>query len=301
VADCEDKVMQILLDIIYTLVMRGDLTLARVLRTKVIEKFQIRKAALNIVPILLPSVAINTKVNTLFDFKSDTIAEQMTLVDSELFTKIEVSEVLIWAREQKEEMIPNLNKFTEHFNKVSYWARTRVLELEEARDREKMLLKCIKVMKQLRKLNNFNSYLAILSALDSSPVRRLEWPKTVTETLKDCCALIDSSSSFRTYRQALAETQPPCIPYIGLILQDLTFVHIGNNDLLPDGNVNMAKRGQIFNIVDQMRKFRNSHYPFKRNEQILTFFDDFDSFINEESIWQISEAIKPRGGGLAKK
>ena len=31
-------------------------------------------------------------------------------------------------------------------------------------------------MKWLRKMNNFNSYLAILSALDSAPIRRLgEW------------------------------------------------------------------------------------------------------------------------------
>ncbi|TSO77755.1 Rap guanine nucleotide exchange factor 1 [Bagarius yarrelli] len=33
----------------------------------------------------------------------------------------------------------------------------------------------------LRKLNNFNSYLAILSALDSAPIRRLEWQKQTSE------------------------------------------------------------------------------------------------------------------------
>jgi hypothetical protein len=34
-------------------------------------------------------------------------------------------------------------------------------------------MKFIKMMKCLRKMNNFNSYLAILSALDSAPIRRL--------------------------------------------------------------------------------------------------------------------------------
>ena len=43
----------------------------------------------------------------------------------------------------------------------------------------------------------------------------------------------------------------------GLILQDLTFVHIGNNDFLPDGNINFGKRWQQYNILDQMRRFRN--------------------------------------------
>lgn len=42
----------------------------------------------------------------------------------------------------------------------------------------------------------------------------LEWHKTIREGLKEYCALIDSSSSFRAYRLALAETNPPCIPYM---------------------------------------------------------------------------------------
>ena len=47
-------------------------------------------------------------------------------------------------------------------------------------------MKFIKVMKYLRKLNNFNSYLAILSALDSAPVRRLEWQKQNMEVIIKC-------------------------------------------------------------------------------------------------------------------
>lgn len=45
---------------------------------------------------------------------------------------------------------------------------------------------------------------------------RLEWHKTIREGLKEYCALIDSSSSFRAYRLALAETNPPCIPYMSV-------------------------------------------------------------------------------------
>lgn len=93
-------------------------------------------------------------------------------------------------------------------------ARTQILKQQDARDREKHVMKFIKIMKHLRKINNFNSYLALLSALDSAPIRRLEWQKNITEGLKEYCALIDPSSSFRAYRQALSETNPPCIPYM---------------------------------------------------------------------------------------
>lgn len=85
--------------------------------------------------------------------------------------------------------------------------RSLIIQQEKAQDREKLLLKFIKIMKvcqklgltcvvstlhrrkptffcllqHLRKLNNFNSYLAILSALDSAPIRRLEWQKQTSE------------------------------------------------------------------------------------------------------------------------
>lgn len=96
----------------------------------------------------------------------------MTLLDAELFQKIEICEILMWAQEQCEERSPNLTRFTEHFNKMSYWARTQILKQEDARDREKYVIKFIKIMRHLRKINNYNSYLALLSALDSAPIRR---------------------------------------------------------------------------------------------------------------------------------
>lgn len=131
-----------------------------------------------------------------------------------VFRLNQIPELLIWAQEQKEELIPNLNKFTEHFNKVSFWTRSRILQCEEQKEREKYVTKFLKIMKHLRKLNNFNSYLAILSALCSAPISRLDWSKTITETIKELQVLIDSSSSFRIYRTALATAKPPCIPYM---------------------------------------------------------------------------------------
>ncbi|TRY95070.1 hypothetical protein DNTS_004698 [Danionella cerebrum] len=221
------------------------------------------------------------------------IADQLTLLDAELFYKIEIPEVLLWAKEQNEEKSPNLTQFTEHFNNMSYWVRSIIIQQEKAQDREKLLLKFIKIMKHLRKLNNFNSYLAILSALDSAPIRRLEWQKQTSEGLEEYCTLIDSSSSFRAYRAALAEVEPPCIPYLGLILQDLTFVHLGNPDLI-EGKVNFSKRWQQFNILDSMRRFQQVHYELKRNDDIVSFFNDFSDHLAEEALWELSLKIKPR-------
>lgn len=46
-------------------------------------------------------------------------------------------------------------------------------------------------------------------------------------------------------------------PPRGLILQDLTFVYLGNPDYI-DGKVNFSKRWQQFNILDSMRCFQQA-------------------------------------------
>ena len=174
--------------------------MAKLLRVKLIEKALIYKQKASLTVPTLSSRALVAQPPTLLDLKSAEIAEQMTLLDAELFQKIEIPEVLIWAQEQCEERSPNLTRFTEHFNKMSYWydvwsckeafglaygtnlyiptlhsrARTQILSQNDAKDREKHVIKFIKIMKHLRKINNYNSYLALLSALDSAPIRRYD-------------------------------------------------------------------------------------------------------------------------------
>uniref|UniRef100_A0AAV2IU23 CRK SH3-binding GNRP n=1 Tax=Knipowitschia caucasica TaxID=637954 RepID=A0AAV2IU23_KNICA len=289
-----EDILKQLMDLVFRLVCNGELSLARVLRKNILDKVE-QKRLLRYTNSLKPLSArgVSARPGTLHDFRSHEIADQLTLLDAELFYKIEIPEVLLWAKEQNEEKSPNLTQFTEHFNNMSYWVRSLIIQQEKPQDREKLLLKFIKIMKHLRKLNNFNSYLAILSALDSAPIRRLEWQKQTSEGLEEYCTLIDSSSSFRAYRAALAEVEPPCIPYLGLILQDLTFVHLGNPDLI-EGKVNFSKRWQQFNILDSMRRFQQVHYELKRNEDIVCFFNDFSDHLAEEALWELSLKIKPR-------
>ncbi|CAH2316059.1 rap guanine nucleotide exchange factor 1 isoform X6 [Pelobates cultripes] len=290
-----DEILKLLMELVFRLVCKGELSLARVLRKNILEKVENKRMLTHANSALRPLAArgVAARPGTLHDFHSHEIAEQLTLLDAELFYKIEIPEVLLWAKEQNEEKSPHLTQFTEHFNNMSYWVRSIIMLQEKAQDRERLLLKFIKIMKHLRKLNNFNSYLAILSALDSAPIRRLEWQKQTSEGLAEYCTLIDSSSSFRAYRAALSEVEPPCIPYLGLILQDLTFVHLGNPDHI-DGKVNFSKRWQQFNILDSMRRFQQIHYDIRRNDDIISFFNDFSDHLAEEALWELSLKIKPR-------
>lgn len=186
-----EEILKLLMDLVFRLVCNGELSLARVLRKNILDKVDQKKMlrfANSTKPLAARGVA--ARPGTLHDFHSHEIAEQLTLLDAELFYKIEIPEVLLWAKEQNEEKSPNLTQFTEHFNNMSYWVRSIIMLQEKAQDRERLLLKFIKIMKHLRKLNNFNSYLAILSALDSAPIRRLEWQKQTSEVRSSTGSLL---------------------------------------------------------------------------------------------------------------
>lgn len=132
--------MQKLIDFVYNLVISGEIFMAKLLRAKAIEKALLLKQRKQATPNYLPARPVFSNPPTLLDLKSAEIgkncnkskiikdriqfvllAEQMTILDAELFYKIEIPEVLVWAQEQNEERSPNLTLFTAHFNKLSYW------------------------------------------------------------------------------------------------------------------------------------------------------------------------------------
>lgn len=205
-----EKIVEIFADFVYELLLDDELQLARLLRKKLINKLDIKrlqelekeaenlnklnnepsnkKAHLDFGDHANIKIQITPYLNSymksqpnLLCFKSVDLAEQMTLIDLNLFLKIELSEVLLWSTKQNEEFSPNLIQFTEHFNNISYWARSRILEHSNPKEREKYIIKFLKIMKHLRKINNFNSYLSLLSAVDSGPIQRLDWPKSVND------------------------------------------------------------------------------------------------------------------------
>ncbi|KAB7500381.1 Rap guanine nucleotide exchange factor 1 [Armadillidium nasatum] len=278
----------------YNLLAKGDLKLALYFRKKLSEKLKLRKTHQEHGELPCHYLTIkNQHQYTFLDFKSSEIADQMTLLDSELFSKFGIPELLHYSRDQDEEHCPNLAQFAMQINRMSSWVKTLILR-SNSQDREKYYKKFIKIMKHLRKVNNnYNSCIAILSGLESADVRRLDWPKASMDMLKEYCDLFDFEGSYRAYRQALAETKPPCIPHLGIILQDLTkLYHINPN--FVDGKVNFLKRWLQFNILEDMKRFIPSKYDIRKNESIRNFINNYEDCMSDSDLWDLSLAIKPK-------
>ena len=121
-----------LTEFITSLIKKGNLGLARALRSQFILKYEERRTRL-LPDFDLANLSLSGRRPCLLNFKSLEVAEQMTLLDSQLFQRIDSAELLTWVQEQAEDKSPNLTKFTEHFNNMSYWSRTMILQQPDAK------------------------------------------------------------------------------------------------------------------------------------------------------------------------
>ncbi|KAG0018611.1 hypothetical protein BGZ81_010161 [Podila clonocystis] len=130
-----------------------------------------------------------------------------------------------------------IEAFTRRANMLSYWVAHEIVSTAGAKTRKQLLKKFIEVARICRSLNNLHTAMFILSALSSTPVRRLHasW-KLVSardlETLKDLEQLLDISGNMRCYRQAIAEATAPAIPFLPILLKDITFILDGNPTMI---------------------------------------------------------------------
>lgn len=131
---------------------------------------------------------LNPGTKTIFNMSSSSIAKQLTYLDSQLFNKIEIPEMIWWAADRVEQQCPNIQAMTNHFNNVSYWMRSKILEPESKREREKWFNKFLKVAK-------VTPIISFLCQLDTSAFEENEQSKRLFGDVE--CFRFGSGSSFK--------------------------------------------------------------------------------------------------------
>jgi RasGEF domain len=80
---------------------------------------------------------------------------------------------------------------------------------------------CSHDLQRCRGIHNYSSMVAIISGLNSPPIRRLKrtWEQINARFMTQlgaCEMTIDSNKNFTNYRTTLARVSPPCVPFIGV-------------------------------------------------------------------------------------
>uniref|UniRef100_A0A671MG64 Rap guanine nucleotide exchange factor (GEF) 5a n=1 Tax=Sinocyclocheilus anshuiensis TaxID=1608454 RepID=A0A671MG64_9TELE len=151
-------------------------------------------------------------------------------------------------------------------------------------------------------LRNLNSSFAIIMGLNTAAVSRLNqtWEKVPGKFKKlfsELELLTDPSMNHKAYRDAFKKTKPPKIPFMPLLLKDITFIHEGNKTF-HDNLVNFEK---LHMIADTVRLIRHCQTDQTGNELSACDGPEVRSSVhylhiidNQQTLFQLSHRLEPR-------
>ncbi|KAL3317096.1 Rap guanine nucleotide exchange factor 2 [Cichlidogyrus casuarinus] len=178
----------------------------------------------------------------------------------------------------------NLRKLCDLVNWEAYWPPSELCAESNLNRRVDMLKRFIKLVRIFRQLRNYNSMFCLLLGLDQTAVKRLSktWnklPEKYTSLHKQLSQVLDPKQNFSNYRALLNGSDPmfgprgpfrkfsqeatarsvllksPVIPYLPLVLKDLSFIHFGNSTTTDQGLVNFVKMRMFSKEVRKLISF----------------------------------------------
>ncbi|KAJ2389750.1 hypothetical protein GGI05_003405, partial [Coemansia sp. RSA 2603] len=213
----------------------------------------------------------------LMDINPQELARQFTLIDSNLFNKVRPIECLktAWSRKPGDpkafnglntDIAVNVKAMSTLSTQTTLWVTANILLEHEIKRRAAVIKYFINFAEHCRNLNNFNTLMSVLGALTSVPVERLTrtWQAVQQKSLSTYNTLkqiMRTDRNFAEYRDSLHSCNPPAIPFVGVYLQDLTFIEDGNDDMITNTRlINFAKRQRTAGTIRDLQQFQNVPY-----------------------------------------
>ncbi|KAI8093459.1 ras guanine nucleotide exchange factor domain-containing protein [Halteromyces radiatus] len=255
----------------------------------------------------VPILPRNRKKFRLMDIDALELARQMTIMDFKLYSSIRPVECLnkAWSKDAAEDqahVAVNIRASIEYCNQVTSWVSDAILSQSEVKKRVTLIKHWVQIAERCRQLNNFNTCMAILSAFDNSAVGRLKrtWEMVGARTnqvLSQIRRLMGANRNFTEYRAIIHSINPPCIPFLGIYLQDLTFIEDGNADYLKTSKdmINFAKRAKTAEVIREIQQYQSTYYQLTPVDEIQAFIQtNLQSTRDEEQLYNESLKLEPR-------
>nr|XP_023017294.1 rap guanine nucleotide exchange factor 4 [Leptinotarsa decemlineata] len=154
-----------------------------------------------------------------------------------------------------------------------------------------------------KEYQNLNAFCAIVMGLSNVAVSRLSntWEKLPSKFRKlytEFESLIDPSRNHRAYRVSVGKLQPPVVPFMPLLLKDMTFTHEGNKTCL-DGLVNFEKMHMLAQTMRTIRFCRSRHLvldpPSPKSEgEVKSYISCLRTIDNQRVLTSMSQKLEPR-------
>jgi len=98
--------------------------------------------------------------------------------------------------------------------------------------------------------------------------------KADREIMRKIGELMDHRNNYKNYRAALESIEEqPCIPFISLLLRDLTFIE-DDHTLVPGTNsINFEKMGLLSRLFERLQDWRSQLYDFEEDSSVQSYLN----------------------------
>eukprot|EP01130_Rhizamoeba_saxonica_P003092 TRINITY_DN1335_c0_g1_i2.p1 TRINITY_DN1335_c0_g1~~TRINITY_DN1335_c0_g1_i2.p1 ORF type:complete len:555 (+),score=92.12 TRINITY_DN1335_c0_g1_i2:597-2261(+) len=226
------------------------------------------------------------------------IAKQLTLMELELYRNISPLDLvdLAWTREDKENS--NVIKMIQFTNHITSWIATEVLNGKAKR----ILIRAehfINISHYCIKYGNFNAAMEIFCAFELFPLARLStiwkrFPNKVKLRFQFLKDTFKSSSNWKKYRDLLFSADAPAIPYIGVLLRDITFIETNQPDIYPETDlIHYEKHYTLTCLICQYKKYLQEPYKFLPVPKLQNYIKNMEVLTRAQLI-ELSYEIIPK-------
>ena len=200
------------------------------------------------------------------DFDPLEIARQLTMKQMGLFCSITPDELLgsKWTKLGGADT-PNVKAMSAFTTGLTNLVVDTILHHEEVKKRAVVIKHWIKIASQCSVLHNYDALMAITCALTDTSIKRLKmtWdavPARRKETLRALQSTVDFNQNFKALRAQLHDQVPPCLPFLGMFLTDLTFVDVGNPATKTSDTgltvINFDKHARTAKSIGELQRFQ---------------------------------------------
>ncbi|XP_034876609.1 rap guanine nucleotide exchange factor 5 isoform X1 [Mirounga leonina] len=232
------------------------------------------------------------------------LALELMNFDWSLFNSIHEQELIYFtfSRQGSGEHTANLSLLLQRCNEVQLWVATEILLCSQLGKRVQLVKKFIKIAAHCKAQRNLNSFFAIVMGLNTASVSRLSqtWekiPGKFKKLFSELESLTDPSLNHKAYRDAFKKMKPPKIPFMPLLLKDVTFIHEGNKTFL-DNLVNFEKLHMIADTVRTLRHCRTNQFGGdvspKEHQELKSYVNHLYVIDSQQALFELSHRIEPR-------
>lgn len=230
---------------------------------------------------------------------AEALAQEIAITDSEIFSLINHFEFVDKKPSNSEgvDLTPGISKMTQRFNRIALWTTLSVCDPTSSKERSAVFQLFVDIAAHLWTLCDQSGFAAVVTGLCNSAVSRLSRTMSkVSDKHKNkfggYCEIISGANNYRMMRQTWAAASPPAVPFLALIMRDVTFIEDGNADTLENGGINFYKWRKLSGVIHDALQFQDAPFMFRRQfalSQTISRGITRAIDISEDGIYDISK------------